>query len=161
MGIFTGWKLRKQKAFVARAEDLAGSIQVEIYKHAEAVLLSRLGGELAGGVAASIANHVCRFGYVNPAHAMGDVLSLSKTERPTVLRSFGETFKSNATGVLILLGAAWEIDITNFKEHMSSLAREGFAKVGRETPNVSQSLTEAQLTYMYTLTLVESNHAGA
>ena len=60
LGIFDGWKARRRKAFVDRAEELAGSLQMEIYKHAEARLAARHGDELAGKVAAAIANYVCR-----------------------------------------------------------------------------------------------------
>jgi hypothetical protein len=150
MGIFTAWNSRKRKAFVERAEELAGSIQLEIYKHVKATLVGQYGEELAGKVAGCIANYVCRFGYINPIHESDkELLALCESERSVVLRALGDTFKTNATGVLILLGAAWSVDFVKFREHMSLLAREGFVKVGRETPNVSQDLLEVDFAYMH------------
>lgn len=112
--------------------------------------------ELACSIAAAIANYVFRFGYVNPKHeADKGLFALCETERPNVLRALGDTFKTNATGVLILLGAAWAIDLAKFKGHMLLLAREGFAKVGREAPNVSRELPEADSIYMYEVVSME------
>jgi|SRR5450759_3267320 len=160
MGIFTAWKTRQRKAFVDRAEDLAGSLQMEIYKHAEAALATRHDEKLAGKIAAGIANYVCRFGYVNPAHETEkELLALCESERPVVLRAFGATFKANATGTLIILGAAWAVDLAEYKAHMSLLAREGFARTGSETPNVSRDLPEADLVYMYEVTSIGSASA--
>jgi hypothetical protein len=150
MGIFTSWKDRQRNAFVDRAEDLAGSLQMEIYKYAKVSLATRHDEKLAGEIAAGIANYVCRFGYVNPAHQSDmELLSLCESERSVVLRALGDTFKANATGTLILLGAAWQVDLEQFKAHISLLAREGFARTGRETPNVSRDLPKADLVYMY------------
>jgi hypothetical protein len=160
MGIFTAWKDRQRKAFVDRAEDLAGSLQMEIYKHAKATLATQHDEKLAGEIAAGIANYVCRFGYVNPAHETDNkLLSLCESERSVVLRAFGDTFKANATGTLILLGAAWAVDLAKFKAHISLLAREGFARTGRETPNVSRDLPEADLVYMYEVTSMVTTSA--
>lgn len=160
MGIFAAWKARQRNAFVDRAEDLTGSLQLEIYKHAEAALATRYDEELAGKIAAGITNFVCRFGYVNPAHATDkELLALCESERPIVLRAFGDAFKANATGTLILLGAAWAVDLDQFIAHMSLLAREGFARTGSETPNVSRDLPKGDLVYMYKVTSIPSTSA--
>ena len=158
MGIGSFWRNRQRKAFVQRAEGLAGSIQLEIYKHAKAALTAQYGVELAGKVAAGIANFVCRFGYVNPEHSRDEQLvALFESERSGVLRSLGRTFKTNATGVLILLGAAWAVDHAKFKAHMSLLARAGFATIGRDTPDVSHNLPEADVLYMYEVVAIEAD----
>ena len=133
---------------------------MEIYKCAKVRLATRHGDELASKIAAAIANYVCRFGYVNPTHETDkELLALCETERSGVLRAFGDTFKTNATGVLVLLGAAWAVDLAKFKGHMSLLAREGLARVGSEAPNVSSDLPEADLIYMYEVASMETTSA--
>lgn len=160
MGIFDAWKNRQRKAFVERAEGLAGSIQMEIAKHAYGMLVDRHGDERAYEIAAGITNYVCRFGYVNPQNSNDkDLLTLCDTERSGVLRSFEGTFKTNATGALILLGAAWAVDHAKFKAHLSLLAREGFATVGSEAPDVSRELPETDLAYMYEVALLGDSNA--
>lgn len=140
----------KRKAFVERAENLAGSLQMEVYTHAHTAFVARHGDARAGKIAAGIANFVCRFGYVNPLHqADKQLLSLCESERPAILRAFGDTFKTSATGALILLGAAWTVDLAKFNAHISLLAQEGFAKIGRNAPNVRCDLPETDLIYMY------------
>ena len=157
MGILNFWRNRQRKAFVQRAEGLAGSIQLEIYKHARTALTAQYVDEVAGGVAAGIANFVCRFGYMNPEHSRDErLIALCESERSSVLRSLGQTFKTNATGVLILLGAAWEVDHAKFKAHMALLAREGFTTIGRDTPDVSHNLSEADLLYLYEIAAIEA-----
>ena len=97
MGIFDAWKNRQRKAFVERAEGLAGSIQMEIAKHAYGMLVDRHGDERAYEIAAGITNYVCRFGYVNPQNSNDkDLLTLCDTERSGVLRSFEGTFKTQS-----------------------------------------------------------------
>ena len=68
MGLFGRSKEEKEKAFVERAEELAGSLQAELYSSCKRALLARLPDDVAGRVAAAIANYVCRFGYINPEH---------------------------------------------------------------------------------------------
>jgi len=161
MGLFKLWKRRRRKAFVDKAEALAGSIQMEMYKRSEVALSGRLGNETAGKIASAIANYVFRFGYVHPQHASEEgLLQLCEAERPAMLASFGDVFKTNATGVLILLGAAWELDMDAFKKHLANLATEGFAKVGRETPDVKRDLPDEAQAYCYEVAMIgrENQH---
>ena len=159
MAILDFWKTRRErrrKAFVQQAEDFAGSIQLEIVKHAAATLATRYGNEVAMTIAAGVSNFVCRFGYVNPVHTQDKkLLALFESERSGVLRTMQPTFKTNATGVLILLGAAWSVDHPKFIAHLSLLANEGFATVGRDTPDVSRSLPQADRIYMYECLLID------
>jgi hypothetical protein len=84
------------------------------------------------------------------AHARAGAIVAA--ERPKVLDSFSSIFKMNSTGVLILLGAAWSMNLTEFKRHMQVLAEDGFAQVGRDTPNVQRELPSPDSIYMYELT---------
>jgi hypothetical protein len=77
-------------------------------------------------------------------------------ERPKALDSFSSVFKMNSTGVLILLGAAWSVNLTEFKRHMQALREDGFAQVGRNTPNVQRDLPPDDAVYMYELTTLPS-----
>ena len=153
MGLF-GWsKQKKEAAFVERAEQLAGSLQAELYRSCKQVLVARLPDETAGNVAAAIANYVCRFGYVNPVHqSNADIMRSFSIEAPQVLASFGDVFKANATGVLIVLAAAWKLDLDKFKAHLSALAADGFAKVGKDTPDVRREIPEDLQYYVYEAT---------
>ena len=104
-------------------------------------------------ISAALANYVFRFGYVSPDHASdAGSMAVVTAERPKVLDSFPSIFKTNATGVLILLGAAWSVNLTEFKRHMLALAEDGFAQVGPNTPNVQRELpSTADAVYMYEL----------
>ena len=78
-------------------------------------------------------------------------------ERVKVIRGLGDTFKTHATGVLIILAAAWRIDLKDFRSHLSSLANEGFAKVGANAPDVRRDLPEDRQFYAFeaaTITLL-------
>src|SRR5947207_512210 len=103
---------RKREKFVRRAEDLAGACQSEFYKTMRAELCAAYAEEIAGKISAALANYVFRFGYVAPDHAQDKILMRYVfTELPHMSLSFGEAFKTNATGVLILLAAAWQMDL--------------------------------------------------
>ena len=139
--------------------EAAGSIQLELYKCAKTDLSGRYGDDTAGNIAAAITNYVCRFGYVNPIHEEDkDLLALCELERPNVLRTFGDTFRMNATGSLILLGAAWAVDLDKYKDHMLVLAREGFAMVGSDTPDVGGDIPEDDSVYMYETASIGRTH---
>ncbi len=161
MGIFDAFKDHLRKPYVDKAESLGNFMQIEIYKHADSALSAQYGEEIAGKIAAGISNYTCQFGLISPAHkADKNLLSLCESERPAILRAFQYEFKVNSTGVLILLGAAWRVDLAAFKKHMSLLASEGFVKAGRETPDVSGDLYYADLVYMYEVTSIGATSAS-
>jgi hypothetical protein len=154
---------RKRQAFVQKAEDLAGSLQFEFCKSSVSYLEKKYDHDTAMTIAAALANYVFRFGYVSPQHASDSgLMATVADERPKVLDSFSSIFKTNSTGVLILLGAAWSVNLTEFKRHMRSLAEDGFAQIGRNTPNVQRELPSADAVYMYELTTLSSEvtHKG-
>jgi hypothetical protein len=152
MGMFGGEE-RKRRAFVQKVEDLAGSLQMEFYKSSVSFLEKKYDHGTAGKISAAMANYVFRFGHVSPQHASDSAfMATVASERPKVLDSFSSIFKTNSTGVLILLGAAWSVNLTEFKGHMRSLAEDGFAQIGRNTPNVQRELSSADAVYMYELT---------
>ena len=150
MGLFGRSREQKRKDFVKRAEDIAGSFQVELYRASENALAGRVGAERAGRLAAAIANFVCRFGFINPDHENDvELMSSLENERRRVFASLGDTFKTNATGVLILLAAAWNIPLAKFKSHLIQLAAEDFVKIGANTPDVRGELPEEALVYLF------------
>jgi hypothetical protein len=150
MGLFGRSREQKRKDFVKRAEDMAGSLQIELYRSSANVLAARVGAERAGRLAAAIANFVCRFGFISPDHANdGELMRSFEENRLHVFASLGDIFKTNATGVLILLGAAWNVPLDKFKDHIAQLAAEGFTKIGAETPDVRHELPEEALVYMF------------
>ena len=156
MGLFGG-KERKRQAFVQKAEDLAGSLQMEFYKSSVSYLEKKYDHDTAVKISAALANFVFRFGHVSPQHASdAGLMATVAGERPKVLDSFSSIFKTNSTGLLILLGAAWAVNLTEFKRHMQALAEDGFAQVGRNTPNVQRDLPSADAVYMYELTTLPS-----
>lgn len=143
MGIFGTSKQFEQRKFVERAEAIAGSFQLELYSSCERASLARLPADLAGKVAAALANYVCRFGHVNPEHATNpELMRLVENEKSKVLFTLSDIFKTNATGVLIILGAAWQIDIARFREHMANLANLKFVQFGGNTPDVRAELPQ-------------------
>jgi ABC-type amino acid transport substrate-binding protein len=161
MGFFGRSKQDTEKTFVDRAEQIAGSLQTELYSSCHRILLNRLPSELAGKVSAAIANHVCRFGYVNPDHLSNEALMrLVTTERQRTLAALSEPFKSNATGVLIMLAAAWKIDLEAFRTHLSSLAQEGFAKVGANAPDVRKEMPEQFHVYVFEASTLKPGIVG-
>jgi hypothetical protein len=153
MGLFGG-KERKRQVFVQKAEDLAGSLQWKFYESSVSYLEKNYDHVTAVKISAALANYVFHFGHVSPQHASdSDLMATVADERPKVLDSFSSIFKTNSTGVLILLGAALSVNLTEFKRHMQSLAEDGFAQVGRNTPNVQRELPSADdAVYMYELT---------
>ena len=142
---------QRRRDFVKRAENIGGTFQHELARSSLSALAHRFGEERAILLAAAIANYVCRFGFVNPDHANDAELMASFEEaRRHVFANLEDTFKSNATGALILLAAAWNVPLEKFKDHLTQLAAEDFAKVGSETPDVRRELPEEFHLYMAT-----------
>jgi hypothetical protein len=138
---------------VQKVEDLALPLQFEFYKSSVSYLQKKYDHDTAVKISAALANYVFRFGYISPQHASDSgFMTIVADERPKVLNSFSSIFKMNSTGVLILLGAAWSVNLTEFKRHMQALAEDGFAQVGRNTPNVQRELPSTDAVYMYELT---------
>lgn len=145
MSLFGG-KERQRKAFVERAE-------FEFYKSSASYLEKKYDHDTSIKVAAALTNYVFRFGYTAPVHASNPALMTAVAEeRAKVLDSFSSVFKANATGILILLAAAWSVNLTEFRRHMRALAEDGFAQVGRNTPNVQHDLPATDAVYMYEVT---------
>jgi hypothetical protein len=146
----------RKARFIKRAEDIGGSLQLELYRSARSFLSPRHDDKTANGIAAALGNYVFRFGFIAPEHAHDQrLMALFSYEKPACLTSFGEIFKTNATGALILLGAAWRIELDAYKRHMRDLVNDGLVKHGRATPDVSQSLPKTDLHYMYILVASE------
>ena len=142
----------KRARIVKRTEDLAGSLQLELYQSARADLRHRFDDATALRLAAALANYVLKFGFVNPEHASDpQFMDMFAAQKSKCLANFSDIFKANATGMLILLAAAEQMDLAAYKRHMRELAADGFVKHGRDTPDVSRSLQEDDLIYMYTL----------
>ena len=133
---------------------------MELYKYAKEQLEIRLDEESSSQAAACITNYVFRFGHVNSQHlAVEGLVNTCKAERVNIFDSLGDTFKTNATGVLILLGAAWRVDLDKFKAHILLLASEGFVKTGSSTPNVAQELPNDSLAYFYEVLSLDATGA--
>ena len=153
MGWLSRRKDRNRQQFVQRAEDMAGAAQFELFKSCSEFLDSKYDPEIAAKISAALANYVFRFGHVSQQHSSDEKLMAAiAAERQKVLASFSTIFKMNATGVLILLGAAWSMNLMDFKRHLQELADLGFAQVGRNTPNVQRDLPSTDTVYMYELT---------
>ena len=152
MGIINKWMEKKAgKSLFKRAVNLGESIKLEMYAFTENYFINEgYRKDAAGYISAVISNYVFNFGYISPIHEENkELLALCEAERVGVFNALGDAFKTNATGVLILLGAAMRTDITIFKSHMLLLSNEGFVKTGRETPDVSRDLPKNALVYMY------------
>jgi hypothetical protein len=142
----------KRKVFIEKAEMLGSSIQVELFKFSKEFLIPKLGDSFASDMAAAIANWVFHFGLIAPAHEKSEELMKRFTsDRRAVFGALGQKFKTNATGVLILLGAAWALELSKFEHHIKDLASENFAQVGKETPDVSGELSKDDLVYLNTV----------
>jgi hypothetical protein len=151
------WSQKAKTArFIERAEDIGGSLQLELYRSAKSFLSLRYDDKTAGRIASALGNYVFRFGFITPEHADDQqLMALFTSEKPVCLTSFGDIFKTNATGALILLGAAWRVEFDTYKRHMRELADDGLVKHGRATPDVSRSLPKSDLPYMYVLVAEE------
>lgn len=157
MGLFGRGEERKRQAFIKRAEDLASAAQLEFYKASVSFLEGRHERDMAVKISAALANYVYRFGHVSAKHASdAQLMATIAAERTMVFNSFSAVFKMNSTGVLILLAAAWSLNLSDFARHMQALARDGFAQVGRNTPNVQQDLPSDDVVYMYELTTLQT-----
>lgn len=151
MALF-GSKERRRQAVIRKAEELAGALQLEFYKSSEK-FLQKEHLDKAGKISAILANQVYRFGYISEDHALDqNLLRIVDDERSRVLSSFSSAFKTNSTGALILLGAAWSLNLTDYKRHMQALAADNFVQVGKNTPNVGRDLLPSDMVYMYELT---------
>jgi hypothetical protein len=140
----------KREKFVKRAEDLGGSIQLSFYEAAKKFLELKYDDKTSVKLAAALANYVFHFGLVAPIHTDDkSLMAILLKEKSSCLSSLGDIFKTNATGVLILLGAAWQVDLEKYKAHMRELASYGFVKTGKQGPNVGRELPESDLVYMY------------
>lgn len=146
----------KRQQLLERAEELGGSIQLEFYKVVEQHTANKYGDDIGRRLAAAMANYVFKFGFVAPTH-IGDqsLRNIFINETTQCLSLFGDAFKTNATGVLILLGAAWQLDLMEYKAHMRWLANFGFIKSGKLTPNVERELAGSHPAYMYCIALEE------
>ncbi len=141
--------------FIDKAEALCSSVQMEMTNYSNSMLAKRLGVEMAHYVAAAISNYVFHFGYINPQHSADDNLMRHfNAEMPTVLASFGDVFKTNATGVLILIAAAREINLDQYKKHLDYLSSMDFAKVGREAPDAGKDLPAGGHIYLYEAAMI-------
>jgi hypothetical protein len=111
--MFWSAKVKREK-FVKRAEDLGGSIQLSFYEAAKKILELKYDDKTSVRLAAALANYVFHFGLVAPIHTDDkSLMAILLKEKSSCLSSLGDIFKTNATGVLILLGAAWQVDLEN------------------------------------------------
>ncbi len=140
-----------------KQSDLAGAAQLEFFKSSGAYLEKKsYDHDCAAKISAALANYVFRFGHVSPQHSSDtELLDLVARERQDVLRTFSTPFKVNVTGVLILLGAAWSMNLTDFKRHIKLLADDGFAQIGTDTPDVERDLPPENTIYMYEITTLQ------
>ena len=146
MGLSSYLQKRKRTAFTKKADQLARSLQLEIHRWALEKLSPDLGMDVGGKVARLIGDYV----FANPPEGESqEILDLFEEHLPRILSGFGDTFKTNATGVLIMVGAARQIDLDSFKGHMANLAELGFTKLGADTPNVRNDLLEDDIYYLY------------
>jgi len=158
----------QRKVFVDKAEVLCNSIQTELTNYSRSILASRLGNEMSNYVAAAISNYVFHFGYINPQHSVDkDLMRHFDAEMAGVLASLSDIFKTNATGILILVAAARKVDLDRFKKHLEYLASMKFAKVGKQAPDLKKDLPDEDQIYLYEAAMigresasVESGHSG-
>jgi len=150
MTIFGSGRTPEKQAFVRKASHLVNSARMELYASCEATLAARLGRPLAGQIADVIGSYVFRFGEIRPEQlADKSLMQKFEEERPGVLAGCEETLKTRATAALILLGATREVSLQTFRQHLTSLAVEGFAKVGEQAPDVRAELLRDDQFYFY------------
>jgi len=150
MSIFGSGKELERQAFVRKVAHFVNSARTELYASCEAILAARVGRPLAGEIADVIGTYVFRFGEIRPEQrANKNLMQLFEVERPRVLAGCEDTLKARATAALILLGATREVSLQTFRQHLVSLAAEGFAKVGEQAPDVRAELPQDGQFYFY------------
>jgi len=145
----------KNYDFAEKVALLSNSAQKELTNYCRKELSKRFSGEVVNYLAAAMSNYVFHFGYINPDHLKdNNLMQLLETELPGVLSGLGDTYKTNATGVLILNGAAIKEDIAHYIRHMEMLAGMGFVKTGKSTPDVRNELPDEQMDYFDKIALM-------
>ena len=154
--MFGFFKARKASARKERIESLANSCQFELYKTAIAAIQQKSDKEVAGKIAAGIANFIMQFGHRNTEHKEdSELLELIDIELKECHTYFGYKFQQNMLGCLILLAALWRVPLNEFESHVQRLHSLGLFKLGPNTPDVSGDLQPDELAYMYELTAMK------
>jgi hypothetical protein len=155
-GIFDFFKKSKAAARRDKIESLADSCQFELYKTAKTALQQKYNDEIAGKVAAGVANNIMQFGHRNAEHNRDkEIIELIELELKECHAYLGHKFQQNILGCLILLAALWQVPLDRFKSHIQKLHGFGLFMLGADTPDVSSDLPPSDLMYMYELTAIK------